>query len=157
MTDTKVTNILPIVQATIERHGPSKEELVPILSDINRSLGYLPKEALEEVSRLLKIPKSHVLSVASFYYMFSTKPTGKHIIKVCESAPCHVSNAFAVIRAIEEELGLPPNSTSQDEKWTFITTSCLGVCGVGPVMIIDDDIYGNVEPSQVPSILSKYQ
>lgn len=148
--------VLTAVQAAVEHHGPTREELIPILNEVNRELGYLPAEALEEISRLLKVPKSQLFSVASFYHMLSTKPRGRHVIQFCESAPCHVVGGRQVWQALKDHLHLENGETSPDERWTLITTSCLGICGVGPVMTIDDDIYGNVEPSQIPQILAKY-
>ena len=146
-----------IVHKAILHHGNAQEELIPILSDVNRSIGYLPMEALDEISKKLRLPKSHVLSVASFYNMLSTKPRGKHVIKMCESAPCHVVGRREVLVALQEELNIHPDETTPDGMWTFITTSCLGLCGVGPVIVIDDDIYGNVKPGQVKEILSHYR
>lgn len=148
--------VISAVKAAVDRYGASQDELIPILNDVNREIGYLPGEALDEISRLLRVPKSHLFSVASFYRMLSTKPRGKHVIQFCESAPCHVAGGREVWLAIKEHLHINEDQTTPDGKWTLITTSCLGVCGVGPVMVIDDDIYGNVDPSQVPSILEKY-
>jgi NADH:ubiquinone oxidoreductase subunit E len=109
-----------------------------------------------EISRALKVPKSSLFSVASFYSMLSTKPRGKHVIQFCESAPCHVVGGRQVWKALEDWLGLKAGETSTDGMWTLVTTSCLGVCGVGPVIIIDDDIFGNVQADQVDEILSRY-
>ena len=89
--------------------------------------------------------------------MISTKPTGRHVIKFCESAPCHVAGGKAVWDALLKELQIKPGETSPDGKWTLKTTSCLGVCAVGPVMMVDDDIYGNVDPDQIHEILGKYE
>lgn len=147
---------LSVAQTAVDRHGATAESMVPILSEINRELGYLPAEALAEVSRLLKMPSSHLLSVASFYHMLSTRPRGRHLVQFCESAPCHVVGGREVWQALQDELGLDPGDTSVDGKWTLVTASCLGICGVGPVLIVDDDIYGNVEPGQVPEILARY-
>lgn len=144
------------VKAAVDRYGASQDELIPILNDVNREIGYLPGEALDEISRLLRVPKSHLFSVASFYRMLSTKPRGRHVIQFCESAPCHVAGGREVWMAVKESLQINEDETTPDGKWTLLTTSCLGVCGVGPVMLIDDDIYGNVTPAQVPAILEKY-
>ncbi|MBA3074512.1 MAG: NADH-quinone oxidoreductase subunit NuoE [Anaerolineaceae bacterium] len=153
--DSKV--VLEAVQSAVTRYGASQDELIPILNDVNREIGYLPGEALDELSRLLKVPKSQLFSVASFYRMLSTKPRGKHVLQFCESAPCHVAGGREVWLAVKEALKIEENETTPDGKWTLITTSCLGVCGVGPVMMIDDDVIGNVDPAQVPDILAKYQ
>jgi len=144
------------VQATVARYGASQDELIPILNDLNREIGFLPKEALDEISQLLRVPKSQLFSVASFYRMLSTEKRGKHVIQFCESAPCHVVGGREVWLALQNSLHLYDGETSADGMWTLVTTSCLGICGVGPVMVIDSDIYGNVDPSQVSSILAKY-
>jgi NADH-quinone oxidoreductase subunit E len=129
------------------QHGCAREELIPILSDINRELGYLPLEALDEISHQLKVPKSQVFSVASFYSMLSITPRGRHVIQFCESAPCQ----------LQDELKLKKGETSPDKRWTLVTTSCLGLCASGPVLLVDDDLYENVTPDQVAAILAKYK
>lgn len=144
------------VSNAIERFGNHREELIPILNDVNRTLGYLPAPALDEISQKLHVPKSQLFSVASFYQMLSTKPRGTHVIKFCESAPCHVVGGRQVWQTLQDELQLKPGETSPDGKWTLTTVSCLGVCAVGPVIVIDDDIYGNIQPSQVAGILARY-
>jgi NADH-quinone oxidoreductase subunit E len=147
---------LKAARKAVERHGAAREELIPILSDINREVGYLPAEALEEVSRLTRMPKSHLFSVATFYRMLSTEKLGRHIIQFCESAPCHVVGGREVWQALQDALNLQPGETSEDGKWSLVTVSCLGVCGVGPVIVIDDDIHGNVTAAQVSEILARY-
>jgi NADH-quinone oxidoreductase subunit E len=149
--------VLEAVQNAIVAHGAAKEELIPILSDVNRSLGYIPREAMDEISRQLRVPKSQLFSVASFYQMLSTRPLGKHVIHFCESAPCHVAGGRQVLQALQQAVNLKPGETSQDGQWSLLTTSCLGVCGVGPVMTVDEDIYGNVTPGQIKEILARYQ
>ncbi len=144
------------VSDAIEHNGNHREDLIPILNDVNRSLGFLPAEALEKISLRLRVPKSHLFSVASFYQMLSTKPRGTHVIQFCESAPCHVVGGREVWQALQDELQLKAGETSADGKWTLETVSCLGVCAVGPVIVIDDEIYGNVDPKQIPAILAHY-
>jgi NADH:ubiquinone oxidoreductase subunit E len=153
--DTKT--VVKAVQDAVAKYGATQDELIPILNYANREIGYLPSEALDEVSRLLRVPKSHLFSVASFYRMLSTKPRGRHVIQFCESAPCHVAGGREVWQAVKDALNIDEDQTTSDGKWTLTTTSCLGVCGVGPVMMIDDDVFGNVDPKQVPSILEKYK
>jgi len=148
--------VIDAVNAAIACHGKKREELIPILNQVNRQLGYLPAEALQEISRQLNVPKSQLFTVSSFYQMLSTKPRGRHVISFCESAPCHVVGGREVWRALLDELHLKPGETSEDGKWTLITVSCLGVCGVGPVFMVEDDIFGNVTPDQVADILSRY-
>jgi NADH:ubiquinone oxidoreductase subunit E len=150
------SHVIQTVQTVVAKHGGSRDELIPILNEVNRKVGYLPSAALEEVSRLMQVPKSQVFTVATFYQMLSTKETGRHVVLFCESAPCHVVGGREVIQRLKDELNLQPGETSVDKKWSLVTVSCLGVCGVGPVIVIDDDMYGNVTPSMVPEILARY-
>jgi NADH-quinone oxidoreductase subunit E len=148
--------VMEAVNAAIEHSGKKKEEVIPILNHINRQLGYLPKEALAAVSDQLQLAQSQVFATASFYHMLRTEPVGKHIILFCESAPCHVAGGQQVWDRLQKELNLKEGETSPDGKWTLMTTSCLGACGVGPAIVIDDDIHGNVSPDQIPDILANY-
>jgi NADH-quinone oxidoreductase subunit E len=152
-----VKSVDDVIAEVIKRYGNSREELIPILNEINQENGYLSTEVLEKVSAQLRVPQSKVLSVATFYQMLSTKPRGRHVIQFCESAPCHVVGGRQVWQMLTDELKVNAGETTSDGKWSLITVSCLGVCGVGPVMIIDDDMYGDVTPDQIPSILAKYE
>ena len=154
--ESKNEKYLEAVQAAIDLYGAHRTELIPILNEVNRLLGFLPSEALTDVSQRLQVSKSQLYGVASFYHMLSTKKRGKHVIQFCESAPCHVVGGRQVWHALQENLNLKPGETSQDGMWTLITTSCLGVCGVGPVFMVDEDIFGNVRPEQIPEILARY-
>ncbi len=158
-----VQNVEKIVKAAIEKHGATKEAIIPILSEVNKACGFIPREAFDEIKKQLMASENHVYvtesqlySIASFYHMLSTRPRGKYVVRFCESAPCHVMGGRQLFQAITKELGLKPGETSPDHKWSFITTSCLGVCGVGPVILVNDDIYGNVKPEQLPEIFAKY-
>jgi NADH:ubiquinone oxidoreductase subunit E len=131
--------------------------MIPILIDINDALGYLPAEALTELSSLMRVPQSQLFSVAGFYQMLSTKKRGKHVVQFCESAPCHVAGGQKVWEALLDVLNIKAGETSADGQWTLLTTSCLGACGVGPVMMVDEDIFGNLTPDQITAILARYQ
>jgi len=150
------SDIEEVVNEVVQQYGSSRDELIPILNEINRKVGFLPNGVLEMVSKQLKLPQSKVLSVATFYQMLSTKPRGQHVIQFCESAPCHVAGGRQVWERLQEELNIKAGETTEDGKWSLITVSCLGVCGVGPVVVIDEDLYGNVTPDQLPEILSHY-
>ncbi|MBE7473679.1 MAG: NADH-quinone oxidoreductase subunit NuoE [Anaerolineae bacterium] len=151
------SDIPSIVQAAIAQHGTTPEALVPLLSEVNEKLGYLPTAALTEISRALRLPGSQLMAVASFYRMLSIKPRGRHVIQFCESAPCHVMGGRLVRRVLQEELGLEPGETSADGQWTLLAVSCPGICGVGPVLMIDENIYGNITPRRIREILREYE
>jgi len=153
-----------IVSEAIEKHGAKKDALIPILSEINRALGYIPAEAFQEVRKEFQsqeeqvfVSKSQLYGLASFYDMLSTKPRGRHVIKFCENAPCHVVGGKEVWQSLCETLNLQNGGITPDKKWTLVTTSCLGLCSVGPVILIDDDVYGNVSLDQIENILAGYE
>lgn len=152
------------VKTAIEKHGSTREAVIPILTDLNRDFGHIPADAFHEVRRQLRlaedgalVSESQLFSVASFYHMLSTKPMGRHVVRFCESAPCHVMGGRELIQAVIDELQIQPGQTSPDNRWSLVTTSCLGVCGVGPVLLVDDDIYGNLTPVDLPGIFSRYE
>ena len=148
---------LEAVRTAVKHHGASRAELIPILTEVNRKVGFLPAEALEEISRLMHVPKSQLFSVATFYRMLSTEKMGRHVVQFSESAPCHVVGGRQVWETLQNELDLEPGQTSPDRKWTLVTVSSLGVCGIGPVMVVDEDMFGNITPEQVSQILARYE
>ena len=161
---TNERDVSAIVRSAIEKHGTQRDALIPILSEINRALGYIPAEAFQEIRRELQtatdpvyVSTGQLFGLASFYDMLSTKPRGRHVIKFCENAPCHVVGGKAVWDSLRETLDLENGETTPDKKWTLVTTSCLGLCSVGPVVLIDDDLYGNVNPDQIDEILERYE
>lgn len=158
------SDVAAVVQAAIEKHGKKRDGFIPILTEINHAFGYVPGEAIREMRKQLYDPTEHtyvaegqLYALASFYDMLATKPRGRHVIKFCENAPCHVVGGKAVWDTVREELKLENGETTPDSKWTLVTTSCVGLCSVGPVLLIDDDIYGNVTPDQVSEILERYE
>ena len=157
-------DVSAIVRAAIEKHGAERDALIPMLSEINRALGYIPAEAIQEVRKQLQtspeqvyVSEGQLFGLVSFYDMLSTKPRGRHVIKFCENAPCHVVGGKAVWDTLRENLDLENGETTPDKKWTLVTTSCLGLCSVGPVVLIDEDLYGNLSPDQIDEILARYE
>ena len=130
------------------------DDIVARLTDINKRLGYIPRTEIERLAREMLLPPAKVFGAATFYSLFSTKPRGKHVVRFCEDAPCHIAGGRAVLDAIRATLQLEPGQTSADGKWTFEMTSCLGVCGVGPVLMVDEEVYGNVTAERVAEILT---
>jgi NADH:ubiquinone oxidoreductase subunit E len=160
----KERDVSVIVSEAIEKHGAKRDALIPILSEINIELGYIPAEAFQEVQKQLNADEAHtyvtkgqLFGLASFYDMLSTKPRGRHVIKFCENAPCHVVGGKAIWDTLCETLNLKNGETTLDKKWTLVTTSCLGLCSVGPLVLIDDDLYGNITPDQIDEILARYE
>lgn len=145
------------VQKIVKRIGATRADLISVLQAITNDFGFISQTAMEELSALMNLPTKEIYSVATFYRMLSTQPRGRHVVQFCESAPCHVVGGREVIATLKKALALEPGQTSPDKKWTLLSTSCLGVCGMGPVILIDTDMYGNVTPEQVKEILSRYE
>ena len=143
------------VEHIIEKYGGDREALVEILRDVSQAAGYVTPEAIATIAQRLGLPQSQVHSVASFYSLISLKPQGKHVIRFCQDAPCHVAGGREIWETLERELGIPFGTTTADGKWTLLTTSCIGACSVGPVMLVDDEIYGNLTPDRVREIITQ--
>lgn len=153
-----------LIAAALARHGPGRDAVIPVLSEINATIGYIPLEALGKIRRRINAPEqglfladSHLFAIASFYHMFSLQQPGKHTIRYCESAPCHVAGGREMVEALQDFLKIKPGQTTPDNRWTLTPTSCLGICAVGPVFMIDGDVFGNVTPARVRTILFQYR
>ncbi len=131
------------------------DDIVARLMEIDKQHGYIPRAEVEKLAKELHLPPAKVFGAATFYSMLSDKPRGAHIVRFCADAPCHVAGGRAVFDAIRQQLHLEPGQTSADGKWSFELTSCIGICGVGPVMQLDDDVYGNLTPERVGEILGE--
>ncbi len=141
----------------IAEHNSDPGALLDILRDAQEIHGYLSTAVMEEVADQLDIPVSRVYGVATFNTLLATEPKGKYIIRVCESPPCHIRGAVNILETLKEVLGVNPGETTEDKKFTLELTSCLGVCGVAPAMMIGDQVYGNLTPERVKEILKTYE
>lgn len=145
------------VENIIAKHQGEETPLLCILEDIQEKWGYLPQDVLGYVARRLGVPSSTVYGVATFYAFLKTKPTGKYVIRVCKSTPCHVRGAVNVLETLKRELGTREGETTKDGKFTLEVTSCLGVCGVAPAMMVDGVTYGNLTEGRIREILALYR
>jgi NADH-quinone oxidoreductase subunit E len=155
--DSLPREVLALVDKVVDAHHVDAEALVEILREINEESGHLSREHLLHTADRLGLPVSKVYSVASFYSMISLKPLGRHVIRFCQDAPCHIVGGQEVWNALEHELGIPFGETTLDGEWSLLTTSCIGACAVGPVMMVDDSIYGNLTPDKVREIVERYR
>ena len=131
--------------------------LMGLLQDIQEELGYLPIEALEAVSKHLKIPLSHIYGVISFYAQFSLTPRGQNIIKMCMGTACHIRGGQMVLDEIRSYLGLDGRDTTEDNLFSLEVVRCLGTCFLAPVMMIGNKYYGKLTTAKVRKILKSYQ
>jgi NADH-quinone oxidoreductase subunit E len=138
-----------------KKYDRSGENLLSILHDLQDARGqhFLADEDLRLAAEYLRLPFSFVHGVASFYTMFSLTPRGKNIIRICQSPPCHLMGATSLVRELNHRLGIDFGQTTPDGIFTLEMTSCLGVCGVAPAMMVNDEVYGNLTPEKIQEIL----
>jgi len=144
-------------QSHFEKFEPKKENIISILHKIQNedTYNYICEDAIREVAKYLNLTYSEILGVISFYTMFSIKPRGKYIIRICKSAPCHVMNSENIVETIKKTLKIEIGETTKDRLFTLELSSCLGICDVAPAMMINDKIYGNLTPDIIPKIIKE--
>ena len=131
--------------------------LMPIMQRAQDIFGYLPEDVQNIIAKGLDIPVSDVYGVATFYAQFNLEPKGQYIISVCMGTACYVKGAQQVLDKLEEVLGVPAGRTTPDGVFTLNATRCLGACGLAPVIMVNDDVYGRLTPDQVAGIIEKYR
>ena len=142
------------VDEIIKKNDYSESKLIPILQQIQEHYRYLPEETIAHVAKCLEVPAAKVYGVATFYAHFALEPKGKYVIKVCDGTACHVKGSTKIIDALYEKLGVnAENKTSEDLLFTVETVSCLGACGLAPVMVMNEDVYGQVKPEKAIQIV----
>ena len=142
--------------AILERHNKQKGALIPTLQEVQYAYGYLPEEALQIVSREMKIPMSRIYGVITFYSQFYLTPRGKHVLKSCQGTACHVRGSSGVLDALSRELHVSTGETTADHKFSLETVACVGTCFLAPVIMIDDDYYGKLTPKKAVDAVKKY-
>ncbi len=131
--------------------------LIPVLQLAQTIFGYLPENALRLIARSLNKSLSEVAGVVTFYSFFSTAPRGKHLIRVCLGTACYVRGGMQILGALRRELGIDIGETTADQVFSLDAARCFGACGLGPVMMIDDDVYQRVKVSRLAHILDRYR
>ena len=132
----------------LEKHGHKPSRLVPILQAVQEEYRYLPEEVLTYVATALDIPPARVFGVATFYSHFAIKPKGKHLVRLCDGTACHVKDSIPILDAIRKRLKLDAKkNTTDDMLFTVETVACLGACGLAPVLVIDEQVHGQVTPA----------
>lgn len=144
------------VNEVINRLGCSRSALIPILQEVQAEYRYLPEEILTYIATALDLAPASVFGVATFYAQFSLEPNGKYVIKVCDGTACHVRGSDPVRVAVKKRLGLQGNKiTTDDMRFTVEIVSCLGACGLAPVVMINDKIYGQMTVDAINIILDQ--
>ncbi len=130
--------------------------LIPVLEEAQVTLEYLPMSVQKKIARELNLPLSRVYGVVTFYSFFTMKPRGKHTVRVCLGTACYVRGGKAIAESLSREFGIEEGETTPDRMFTYETVRCLGACGLGPVIVIDENVHGRVKPAKIKEILSQY-
>lgn len=141
----------------IGKYEPAPTSLIAVLQDTQEQYGYLPKDALIQISRELQVPLSRVLSLTTFYSAFSLEPKGKHPIHICMGTACHVRGAQPMLEALERELKIKNGETTEDGNFSLDTVRCVGCCGLAPVVMVGEEVHGKITASKVDRVLKKYR
>ncbi|HNZ32862.1 MAG TPA: NADH-quinone oxidoreductase subunit NuoE [Candidatus Cloacimonas sp.] len=146
-----------MIKEICKKYAPHKDNLIQILHEIQNAdpQHYISNEAVDTVAEYLNIPANHIYGVLTFYTMYSTKPRGKNIIRLCESPPCYIKGSENILRKLKVLLGVNVGETTKDGLFTLELCACLGVCGNAPVMMINDDFYGDLTEEKVEEIIDK--
>lgn len=131
-----------------------QDSLLEKLHEVQSTYGYIPESEIEGLSEKFGLPRANIYGVISFYSMFYTEPTGKYIIRICDSISCHLNQSNAVLKAVKSYLDLESHQTTEDKKFTLEVVECLGHCGEGPVMMVNNKIYTEINENRALEILN---
>ncbi len=145
------------VDEVIERYSSEAGALIPVLTECQKIVGYVPVNLQEYIAKGLNIPGSTVYGVVTFYSFFSMVPKGRHIIKVCMGTACYVRGIGEVLNRICSEFKMDVGETTEDRRFSLEAVRCLGACGLAPVIVINDDTHGAVSADKIMDILGRYE
>lgn len=141
----------------VEKFKGKPGGLIPVLEEAQMVLEYLPIGIQKRIAQGLGLPLSRVYGVVTFYSFFTMTPKGRHTIRVCLGTACYVRGGKAIAEAIEKAFHVKEGETTPDRRFTYESVRCLGACGLGPVVVVDEDVHGRVKPAKVKELLNQYQ
>ena len=151
------TEVMSRVDQVIDENKDKPGCLIPVLTECQGIVGYLPVELQAYISQHINIPASTVYGVVTFYSFFSMVPKGRHTIKVCMGTACYVRGIGEVMNRLQSEYNLEVGGTTEDRRFSLEAVRCLGACGLAPVVVIDSDTHGGVTPDSIMKVLKRYE
>ena len=151
------TQIKRKTRRILKKFSRKRENLIPILQEVQGKLGYLPRQAMTEIAEFQGIPEIDVYSVVTFYNQFRLNPPGKHSIRVCLGTACHMKGGYITLDAWKRRLSIDRGQTTPDREFDLDTVACVGCCVMAPVTVVDDKPQGKVEPTKVDGILLSFK
>jgi NADH:ubiquinone oxidoreductase subunit E len=147
---------LSSVDAIIQRNRSKLGSLIPVLEDVQETLGYLPKSIQRKISLGLGVPFSEVYGVVTFYSFFTMISRGRHTLRCCLGTACYVKGGKKNLEKLSGTLGVQPGGTTADRRFSLETVRCLGACGLAPVVTADEDTFRQVKPAELAGLLEDY-
>lgn len=145
-----------IVDEILQTNGCKQQAIISVLQDIQEHYRYLPQEIFPYLAEKMSMSEASIYSIATFYENFSLEPKGKYVIKICDGTACHVRKSIPILDRLRSELGLSENKkTTDDRNFTVETVSCLGACGLAPVLTVNDVVYAEMTPDKATELLNK--
>jgi len=141
----------------VEKYRGKKGVSIPLLADIQKTVGYIAEEAVEYVSRKLDLPAAELYGVATFYAMFRMQPEGKHVVRLCRGTACHVQGSARIGEQLQRHLGITEGGTTSDGVFSLQYVACLGCCSLAPVMMVDGEVHGRLTPEKAVDVLESYR
>jgi NADH:ubiquinone oxidoreductase subunit E len=159
MTDKNNEKIIELKNFIAEtaKNENSESYLIAVLHKVQGLFGYLDKEVMDIVADEMNIPTAHIWGVATFYHYFNLEPIGKHVVSICMGTPCYVKGADKILNALTSELGITTGQTTEDGVFTLQEARCLGACGIAPVVMIDDKIFGDLDSKKTIDLIKQYR
>lgn len=148
---------LTLLDELLSRYAGKKGSMISILQGTQEIYGYIPKSAIKKISLEANLSESDIFGVVTFYSQFRINPVGKYIIKVCHGTACHVQNANDITSALMIALDVEDGATTEDRLFTLESVSCLGCCGLAPVITVNEDVHGKLKRSDIPKIVNHYK
>lgn len=155
-TESKLADLKAYIQET-QGKPYSNSYLIAVLHRAQALYGYLPKDVIDVVAEDMGIPTAHIWGVATFYHYFDLEPRGEHLVSICLGTACYVKGAAQIVETLKQQLKVDMGQTSEDGLFTLQPARCLGACGLAPVVMIDDKIYGELTPKKMTDILNTYR
>ncbi len=146
---------LKLIEPVLDELAEVKGSLITILQKTQDIYGFLPREAIEYISKRTNIAESEIMGVATFYTQFRLTPVGKYLIMLCQGTACHVNSSELILQTIKDELGIDDGETTDDGLFTLKCVACLGCCSLSPVMMINENTYGSLTPEKTKKILKE--
>ena len=141
----------------LEKYKVDKENLIPILNDVQEKYGYIPKLAQLEISNYLRLPMAEIFGVITFYSRFTLEPKGKYNISVCLGTACFVKGSQSILDRLKDRLKIEEGKTTEDGKFSIDTTSCVGACGIAPVFTVNNEVYGHATVKKLDEVINELE